>query len=481
MDETRLQGILARFNPWWRGDPVQNTLYADEHRRRDFDRLIDRIRDKQIVTLCGPRQVGKSTMMGQVVDTLLECGHSPRRILYMTTEAGTISSNYDEILADTLSVYEERILGISFNELDTDAYILIDEVQKANDWADIVKLYADRYDRLHFLVSGSVSTLITDETNETLVGRAHEQVMVPMKFVDYLRYEEVLDEREVSEQSRTLRADIKSGVKSGESNEVALALSNAYTRLDTRRPEIRDSLERYLLRGGYPGYFGMNDVDALRGLDEDLYRVVRGDLASVFSVDKRDELMKVLRYFADCSGNKISINRISNEYGLDRQTVERYVQYLEEFFLVYRCQHYTSGARESRKQPMAYISDVGHLNALLGTSPQRFPGSETVGPILETAVCDHLRRLQFNLSGFRNSTVLYSERTGEIDFVLDGPEYLMPVEVKHGDSESADLSAISQFLAQEPDALGFVVNGTNTFAHDDRLIHIPDWLFFYLC
>ena len=419
--------------------------------------------------------------MGQVVDSLLEDGHPPRQILYMTTEASTVSSNDEGILADAISVYEERVLGVGFGELDDDVYILVDEVQKADNWGDTVKLFSDRYERLNFLVSGSVSTLITEEANETLVGRAHEQVMVPMKFVDYLRYEGVLDEREVSERSRELRAAVKSSAKDGNPNEMTLALSDAYTHLEVRRPEIRDALDRYLLRGGYPGYFDMSDADALRELDQDLYRVVRGDLASVFSVDKREELMGVLRHFADCTGNKLSINAISNEHGLDRGTVERYIQYLEEFFLVYRCSHYTSGARESRKQPMAYVSDVGHLNALLGTSPEAFPRTETIGRILETAVCDHLRRLQFNFAEFRNSAVGYSERAGEIDFVMNGPDYLLPVEVKRGDPESADLTSISRFLDREPDAIGLVVNGENVFSQQGRLMYVPDWLFFYIC
>ena len=101
--------------------------------------------------------------------------------------------------------------------------------------------------------------------------------------------------------------------------------------------------------------------------------------------------------------------------------------------------------------------------------------------ILENGVCDHLRRIQYNLSGYRDTNVFYCENTGEIDFVLDGPDYLVPVEVKAGDTESSDLRAMNQFLEQNPGSIGFAINNADNLAQDERLVHIPAWLFFYLC
>lgn len=482
MDDTRLQGILSRFNPWWQGDPVQPSLYSDEHHRRDFQRLVDRVAKRDIVTLVGPRQVGKSTMVGQLIDHLItEQDVPPKHVLFLTTEAGTVSSDYETIVRDALEVYEERILGKAFSEVDSEIYIAFDEIQKAHNWADTVKLYSDRYDSLTFVLTGSVSTLISKKTSETLVGRAKEQIMVPMKFIDYVRYEQILDASEVDEKSRDLRQSLKTGLKSGDKPAVVLALSQAWTRLDSKRPELRDALDTYLLRGGYPGYFEMEDTEALRELDEDLYRVVTGDLPSVYDIEKEDKLMKILQYFADGTGSKLSINNLSEEIGLGRGTVDRYITYLEDFYLVYRCPHYSEKAAGSTKQQMAYLNDVGHLNALTGTTAQQLQNAPTRGPVLETAVCDHLRRLQFNLSEFKNSAVQYSEVTGEIDFVLQGHDYTLPVEVKHGDPRDADLTALRRFIEQQELPMGLVVNNSNIFGEDGRVIYLPAWLFFYLC
>lgn len=482
MDESRLQGILSRFNPWWQGEPVQRSLYSGEHKRRDLYRLVDRVEERDVITLVGPRQVGKSTMIGQLIDYLITEKNVPRRqVLFLTTEAGTVSSDYNHIIRDTLEVYEERILGKAFSEVESDIYVAFDEIQKAENWADTIKLYSDRYDSLTFILTGSVSTLISRETNETLVGRAKEQVMVPMKFIDYVRYQNILDESEVREKSRELRRSLKEGLKEGHKPKVVLALTQAAARLETKRPELQDALNSYLLRGGYPGYFDMDDTEALRELDEDLYRIVKGDLPSVYDIEKEDKLMRVLQYFADSTGSKLSINNISAETGLGRETVDRYIDYLEEFFLVYRCQHYSEKTAESRKQPMAYLNDVGHLNSLTGASARIFENLDALGPILETAVCDHLRRLQFNLSEFRNSEVSYSEITGEVDFVLQGRGSTLPVEVKHGDPNDADLDAIKKFVEQKDLPMGLVINNSNVINEDGRIVFLPAWLFFYLC
>lgn len=420
-------------------------------------------------------------MVGQAIDYLLtEENTKPNRILYFTTEVGTLSSS-ENIISDILSVYEERILSQSFQGMEDPVYVFIDEIQKVDDWADAVKLYVDRYDNLTFVLTGSISNIISRNTNETLVGRVHEQVMVPIKYVDYLLYKDTLSESKVREESRELRAAVKSSIKDDDIQQTITSLYQALTRLESSRPEMKNKLETYLLRGGYPGHFDEDTSTALRKLDEELYGVVTGDIPSVYRIERRNELMEILRHFADSAGNKISINNISDETGLNRETVETYIEYLEEFFLIYRCQHYSSSAANSRKQPMAYINDAGHYNALVGTSPETYPIPEQEGKNLEIVVCDHLRRLQFNFSNYRNTEVMYSELTGEVDFVIDGPGYTLPVEVKRGDSRDANLRALRRFIDEQDSEMGFAVNHAGALELDGKIIHAPSWLFCYLC
>jgi predicted AAA+ superfamily ATPase len=130
---------------------------------------------------------------------------------------------------------------------------------------------------------------------------------------------------------------------------------------------------------------------------------------------------------------------------------------------------------------MAYVRDVGHLNTLLGVTPDTPTTPEDHGVQLETVVCEHLRRLQHYLTERRDSTVEYSETTGEVDFVVSGRNYTLPVEVKRGDSTRKSLRAIEKFLEREDLDFGIAVNNAGVLDTGGDIVHVPAWLFLYLC
>jgi len=59
------------MNTWWNDEPVPDSIY-ESHRRRDFYELFVKVTsDREILTVRGPRQVGKTTIVGQMIDELL--------------------------------------------------------------------------------------------------------------------------------------------------------------------------------------------------------------------------------------------------------------------------------------------------------------------------------------------------------------------------------------------------------------------------
>lgn len=482
MDEQRLLRVLSRLNPWWNGKPVPSSILKDEHRRRDFYTLRDRLDERPVTTVCGPRQVGKTTMIGQLIQDLLTNQETePSRVFYLSTEASALQAGDRSLIADVLDAYEQHFLGKSFTRLDSPVYVLIDEVQKADGWDETLKFYVDTCPEITFVVTGSVSTLIQKSASETLVGRVQRQTVVPFKFSDVARYHGELDESEGRFNSRQLRKSLAESLYSDDSSEFVDALKRAVASLSETEPVLRSRLDEYILKGGYPGVIPDEPADALYRLDDDLQRVVTGDLTTTFSVEKPETVFKILQYFADSTGSKVSINGISNEIGVTRKTVENYIDYLEHFFLVYRSPHYTGSSKPARKQPMAYISDVGHLNSLLGVSPDATTATEDRGVQLETVVCDHLRRLQHYLSDRRNSRVEHYDKMSEVDFVVSGNDYTLPVEVKNGDSRDRSLKGLKRFIRNEELDFGLAVNGAGVLDFGENVIHVPAWLFLYLC
>jgi len=485
MDEARLLGLLTGINTWWNGDPVPESLLQAEYRRRDFFVLKKRMHDDfEVIPIRGPRQVGKTTVVGQLIDSLLdENDVPPERILYLNMETSQFLSSPENTIQQALDVYETSVLGQSFQRMHNPVYVFIDEIQKADEWASTVKYYTDTFACLRFVVTGSISTLIDQEAKETLVGRRDPFTMLPMKYVEYVRYREIRNEETIKEFSNDLRDALKRAVLSGDMNEFTPIATRTYGLLDPVRPELNTAKEDYLLKGGYPRVIDMNYADAFNRLNEDLRSTVTGDIPNVFPAEKPEKLLRLLNLVAYSTGSKFTIQKMSDETGLNHRTVEDYLTYLEEFFLITRSERYSASEYGSRGQKKIYVQDPGHLNALEGTLSERTLGDgEQMGKVLEAACRTLGGRLQYYLLDQNPDPATYWDKNGEVDVVLGGPDFALPIEVKRGDSAERDLRGLRNFLAEYDHApFGFAVNDAGTFEEDDNVVHIPAWLFFFMC
>jgi len=485
MDEANLLALLNRMNLWWGGEGVQESLKKAEHRRRDLYKIRERLTTSQrsIMTIRGPRQVGKTTLCGQLIESLLTEDHIPSsRILYLTIENSAILSNPEGIIEEAIETFKTNILQKDFRDVDGTVYIFVDEVQKTPNWADTLKYYTDTYSNLQFVATGSISTLIESDAGDTLVGRMDERVMMPMKFVEYVRYESVIDEETAYDESTELRSKLEESVKEGDSAALRGALSRFFGVYESKKPQMQRLKDEYLLKGGYPGVLNETVPNSYTVLDTDLRNTVTGDLANVFQVEKPEKVLRVLSLLAASTGSKVSKSSVAEAADVSRQTVDAYLEHLDEFYLVNRCPKYSGSEYSSGGLPKIYLQDVGIYNALNGTlAESTLENPEAMGPIFETAVCDHTRRLQFYLSNAQNADISYYDSGGEVDFVLDGNEYLLPIEVKNGDATSRSLRGMKRFLEERNAEFGICVNNSDVLDNEAGIIHIPAWMYFFLC
>jgi predicted AAA+ superfamily ATPase len=410
-----------------------------------------------------------------LIESLLTEDHIPsNRILYLTIENSAILSNPEGIIEEAIETFKTNILQKDFRDVDGTVYIFVDEVQKTPNWADTLKYYTDTYSNLQFVATGSISTLIKSDAGDTLVGRMDERVMMPMKFIEYVRYESVIDEKTVYDESTELRSKLEESVKEGDSTALRGALSRFFGVYESKKPQLQRLKDEYLLKGGYPG--------VLNETVTDLRNTVTGDLANVFQVEKPEKVLRVLSLLAASTGSKVSKSSVAEAADVSGQTVDAYLEHLDAFYLVNRCLKYSGSEYSSGGLPKIYLQDVGIYNALNGTlAESTVENPEAMGPIFETAVCDHTRRLQFYLSNAQNADISYYDSGGEVDFVLDGNEYLLPIEVKNGDATSRSLRGMKRFLDERNAEFGICVNNSDVLDNEDGIIHIPAWMYFFLC
>jgi hypothetical protein len=124
------------------------------------------------VVLRGPRRVGKTVLLRQIMEKLLDNGVAPRQILYVPfDELPSLGGLMDPVLA-IARWFESEVLGESFNQsarADRLAYIFLDEVQNLEAWAPQVKHLVDNHE-VRVLVTGS-SSLRIEAGRDSLAGR----------------------------------------------------------------------------------------------------------------------------------------------------------------------------------------------------------------------------------------------------------------------------------------------------------------------
>ena len=166
-----LAADLQRLNPHWIGKPGPQT---PRFHRWVFSRLLRYLTAglTPITVLRGPRRVGKTVLLRQLMEELLSQGVQPQRILYVPfDEIPSLRGMVDPILA-IARWYESTQLGATFNEnarAGLTAYILLDEVQNLDAWAPQVKHLVDNND-VRLLVTGS-SSLRIEAGRDSLAGR----------------------------------------------------------------------------------------------------------------------------------------------------------------------------------------------------------------------------------------------------------------------------------------------------------------------
>ena len=116
-DRERLLQLLAEANPWWQGGKVPESL-SPSFRRRDFFVLRGKLDSGPITALAGPRQVGKTTVMYQLIQDLLARGIAPKRILFASFDLPGLGLYATDPLNDLIRAFEERILQIPFREME---------------------------------------------------------------------------------------------------------------------------------------------------------------------------------------------------------------------------------------------------------------------------------------------------------------------------------------------------------------------------
>ncbi len=488
---------LHNQNEWWTTDKVRFSL-LETFKRRDFyfyrKKLSDPADDK-ILAIIGPRQVGKTTTLFQLIEDLIKSGVNPRRILYNTFDYPYPDMLSKNPLHDILTIYSTSILQQPLQNLASGnrVYMFLDEICKLEKWGRLLKGWYDLKYPIKFIITDSSASDILHGSSESLIGRIDPTIMMPIKFLGYLRYhwekDPVKRSVDINSIGLNMRNLFKMAVSRKKSDSIYQVFLEAYQNLIPYEQDIKIRLQEYLLKDGYPELLNISDLNiCAKKLRDYLSLTFQKDLIRMFQIRNPRKLDHLAFLLAHQSTGLINCANTAKTLGTRVETVKDYIQYLQHIFLIDTSEYYTKGSSvRVRKQSKIYFTNIGLRNALLGTLNEHFlEDAMGLGITAETLMFEHCKRLKFNLEPGGSSALSYwkdkRERGNEVDIIIELFGSPVPVEVKYkNEINKSDVRGVKAFLTNYPEAGFGIIITKNSLKLKGNIVYIPLWLFLLLC
>jgi uncharacterized protein len=404
---------------------MQNTPI---HARRIFPELVRQLENNKILILTGSRQVGKTTLMHMLRNSLLE--GTPSMFVDLDVASNReLFSSYEQAL-DYLRLNGYRENGERF-------FCFLDEFHQVSGIGKVLKNLYDHHRNLKIVASGSSSLTIVSTIKESLAGRKFIFHVHPLDFEEYLAF------------TGDLQAKIQ--------------YANVHT-LQQPSVEWPAILERHLAQfityGGYPEVVLTllpADKELVLGSIFDLY--LEKDMLGFARIENLSAFRKLVLLLAVQHGQQVNYSALSRETGLHTQTVKHYLYLLEQTFVIALVRPYSGGdKREIVKAPKVYFLDHGVRNYFLGTFSGGFMRAD-IGVVWGGYVLQEILKQS-------DTTALRYWRTKqgqEVDFVL-GREMLVPVEVKRTSTNPMrEMGGVRAFMERYGVSRGFVLSQNGNF------------------
>jgi predicted AAA+ superfamily ATPase len=163
-------------NPWWEGEHTISPFHKEMRPRAYLDLFLPLVKDRAVrraVVLMGPRRVGKTVMIYQAIQALLDDGVSPKAICYFSVDHPI----YSGLTLEKLLSYCTQATGVDHT---AERYVFFDEIQYMREWEVHLKSLVDTYPTIKSVASGSAAAALRLKSTESGAGRFTDFPSVPI-------------------------------------------------------------------------------------------------------------------------------------------------------------------------------------------------------------------------------------------------------------------------------------------------------------
>ncbi|MEX0981169.1 MAG: ATP-binding protein [Bacteroidales bacterium] len=406
----------------WEGQSIQSGYERKEYLKK----IIAHIDTQLVKVLVGQRRTGKSYLLRQLMNYLIENKNvDPKNLFFVNKEFIA----FDDIrtasdLEELFTYYRSQI------QVEGKIYLFLDEVQNIEGWETFVNSYSQDFTRDYELfVSGSNSTLLSGELATLLSGRYVEFEILPFDYSEYLIVKEL--------------------------------------------PSGKESFIGYLKTGGLPELFHLNSEELKRNYLASLKNtIILRDILDRYKIKDLPLLEEIFKFLTVNTGNLTSISNIISYFKgkqkkTNYETVSSYVQYLTDAFIFHQADRYNlRGKQVLGGACKYYLNDLAFKNFLFGFLPT------DIGYNLENYVYLKLKRLGFEVQvGVLNNL--------EIDFIAQKSDETIYVQVCYLlSNEKVIKREFGNLLQIKDNYKKFVVSLDDAkFSDYKGIVHLHPWEF----
>jgi len=365
-------------------DITRNLLLSKIHAEYDVH---------QVCALLGPRQCGKTTLAKAYISTCTEEVH------FFDLENPTHLARFENPMISLQNLH---------------GLIVIDEVQLRPDLFKILRVLVDEDKNRKFLITGSASRDLLQQSSETLAGRIGYHNITPFSM-----------------------------------HEV-------------------DDWQKLWEVGGFPkSYLASSIKNSERWRDEYIKTFLERDIFKL-SLDITPHIVeKLWKMLAHINGQIMNFAGLSKSLGVDQRTIKRYIEILEGAFMVriLKPWHTNIGKREV-KSPKIYIRDTGILHRLLDLDSSSLSFYPYIGHSFEGFAIEQLIAL---FDADDKSYFWSVHESAELDFLITKGMKKIGFEIKYSDAPKITKSMHMSIEALNLDQLYIITPGDDVFQMNDKI------------
>lgn len=389
-------------------------------KRQIFPEIASHLEEPEITLVIGPRQVGKTTLLFQLKDYLIQNGCAENRIFVF---------NLDIVTERDLFSNQQRFIDFLKERIGKEKiYIFVDEAQRVENANIFFKGIYDLNLPVKFVLTGSSVLEIKSKIHESLTGRKRIFYLYPFNFNEYLSiYDETLvkliSQKEISSYSQK---------------------------------QIQAHLLNFIKWGGYPkAAFTDNILEKQEILKEIFSSYVEKDIIGFLRVKKQTAFIKLVVILSSQIGQLLNINELSESLQVSRKTIEEYLEILEKTFIIKPITPFFRNRRkELTKMPKIYFIDTG-LRNFAEKSFADYDTRQDKGALLENFVFSEIfKKADLKINFWR------TKEGAEVDFILtDNKNLILPIEVKSAELKAPKITrSLSSFAAKYKAKKAFLIN-----------------------